>query len=308
MEATNPVNPRPVSPISVRLVLGSGGIKPIAAVPLLTFLDRLGVTVDEIVGCSGGSVVAALYATGLSGEEVRQIITRQLRPQLFGPIDPGAALGALGFFAGVRSRRGLLRPDRIHAMYRDVFGTSRIEVLPRRLLLQATDFLTSQPAVLQAGPVAAALYASTAAYPLLPPIELDGRWLIDGAFSAPLPLHASPRPARLTIAVSVSQTPTAGLPYRLIGLPDEPACASTSLAANDGAEARLLVVRMPIARTVRWWDTHLLPELLTAGERAVAQHAATIVAALTSTGQSPGGAIQLCRPMPPSTTTVVPVT
>ena len=308
MEACNPVDPRPVSPIGVRLVLGSGGIKPIAAVPLLAFLDQLGVAVDEIVGCSGGAVVAALYATGMRGEEVRQIISRRLRPQLFGPIDPGATLSALGFFAGVRGRRGLLRPDRIHAMYHDVFGTSRIETLPRRLLLQATDFLTAQPAVLEAGLVAAALYASMAAYPLLPPIELDGRWLMDGAFSAPLPLHASARPARLTIAVSVNQTPTASLADRLLGLADEPACAFTPLAANDDAVGRLLVVRMPIARSVRWWDTHLLPELYVAGERAVTQHSAAIAAALAGTDQSPGGAIQLCRAMPPSTTTVVPVT
>jgi NTE family protein len=308
MEASNLTDPLPVSPIGVRLVLGSGGIKPIAGAPLLAFLDRLGVGVDEVVGCSGGAVVAALYATGMNGEEVRRTISELLRPQLFGAIDYGAPLGALGFLAGVRGRRGLLRPDRIQSMYREVFGSSRIEALPRRLLLQATDFLTSQPAVLEAGPVAAALYASMAAYPLLPPIELDGRWLVDGAFSAPLPLHASARPARLTVAVSVNQTPTASLADRLLGLQDEPACAFTPLAANDDAVGRLLVVRMPIARSVRWWDTHLLPELFAAGERAVMQHGAAIAAALAGAGQSPGGAIQLCKPMPPSTTTVVPVT
>ncbi len=40
------------------IVLGGGGIKPYAALPLITFLQEQQIPVDMLVGCSGGSIIA----------------------------------------------------------------------------------------------------------------------------------------------------------------------------------------------------------------------------------------------------------
>jgi NTE family protein len=261
----------------LRLVLGSGGIKPVAAVPLLEFLDTQGIAVDEIVACSGGAVVGALYAAGLSGREVRQTITRVLQPNFFTAVDPFASRLVVDMLRGRRRPGGMLRPDRILTACRSVFGDVRVEALPCRLLLQATELDTRRGVVLRRGPLSEALYASIAVYPLLPPIEIGGQWLIDGAFSAPLPLLASPRPATLTVAVSSNQPGARDIVDRLLGFATE----ANIEHGGSGQCSDVMMIQLPITRRVRFWDMHLIPDLLALGEQVVAEHGARIVAALT---------------------------
>jgi NTE family protein len=276
--------------ICLRLVLGSGGIKPAAVVPLLEFFDAHGIAVDEIVGCSGGAVVGALYAAGLSGRQVRQTILRVLQPNFFTALDPSAPRFALEMLRGRRRPGGVLRPDRIHTACREVFGDVRLESLPRRLLLQATELDTRQGVVLQQGPLAEALYASNAVYPLLPPIEIDRRWLIDGAFSAPLPLLASPRRADLTVAVSSNPAAVGDIADRLLGFAAEIDITHNGLPV-DGQHSDVMIIRLPIARRVRFWDMHLIPDLLALGEQVVAEHGATILAALADAANRGGAQV-----------------
>jgi NTE family protein len=42
--------------------------------------------------------------------------------------------------------------------------------------------------VLERGLVCDALYASSALFPILPPIQIDGRWVRDGYYTSPLPV------------------------------------------------------------------------------------------------------------------------
>jgi NTE family protein len=245
-------------------------------VPLIEFLDRQGVAIDEIVGCSGGGVVASLYGAGLDGRGIRSTIAALLQRRLFTDFDPTAPLSLLTRFGRGRPGVAMIRPNRIQAMYRQVFGEHRMEGLPRRLLLQATHFQRRSGVVLRRGLLADALYASTAAYPLLPPIRMDGEWLCDGAFSAPLPLAAGQGLADVTLAVSVNASPTGHLGHRLLGFPAELQLDPEAV----GPKPRLMLLRMPIDGRISWWDTHRIPELFAAGERAVAQHASAICAAL----------------------------
>ena len=48
----------------VALVIGSGSVKCAAALGLMRVLEREGIGVDLVVGCSGGAIYAALIALG----------------------------------------------------------------------------------------------------------------------------------------------------------------------------------------------------------------------------------------------------
>ena len=74
----------PISPTAVRLalVLGSGGVRSIAAVGIADRLAREGIRPDLIVGCSSGALFGATIASGMQSNEALQAATRLWSPEL----------------------------------------------------------------------------------------------------------------------------------------------------------------------------------------------------------------------------------
>ncbi len=60
----------------IGIALGAGGAKGVAHIPMLEALDELGITPHRIAGCSIGAVMGALYASGLSAQEIKDKIAR----------------------------------------------------------------------------------------------------------------------------------------------------------------------------------------------------------------------------------------
>src|SRR5436190_10785545 len=81
---TNVPNGRP----RIGLVLGGGGAKGAAHIGVIKVLEELRIPIDCIAGTSMGSIVGAAYATGLSSQEIEQLMssvnwadTRTSRPR-----------------------------------------------------------------------------------------------------------------------------------------------------------------------------------------------------------------------------------
>jgi len=53
----------------IGVVLGSGGIKALASIPLFDFLYEAGIAIDLLVGCS---VIASLRGAGYDTEQMRK--------------------------------------------------------------------------------------------------------------------------------------------------------------------------------------------------------------------------------------------
>ena len=60
----------------IGLALGGGGAKGLAHIPMLEVLDELKIRPHRIAGTSIGAVMGALYASGMSGQAIRQLIER----------------------------------------------------------------------------------------------------------------------------------------------------------------------------------------------------------------------------------------
>ncbi|MEO1086969.1 MAG: patatin-like phospholipase family protein, partial [Acidobacteriota bacterium] len=58
----------------IGLALSGGGAKGCAHVGVLEVLEELQIPVDYIAGTSMGSIVGGLYASGLSIEEIKEIL------------------------------------------------------------------------------------------------------------------------------------------------------------------------------------------------------------------------------------------
>ena len=62
---TPPPTPKP--PLKIALVLGGGAARGFAHIGVIKALEAQGIVPDIVVGTSAGSVVGALYASGMNG-------------------------------------------------------------------------------------------------------------------------------------------------------------------------------------------------------------------------------------------------
>lgn len=277
--APSPRRPR------IALVLSSGGLNSLAAIPLMEFLDARHIHVDLLVGCSGGSLVSGLRACGYPIDEFREVFKRVITPALF-PKDWGSIAAMLGLKPGPFSYRvSIFKSRHILATIRSLTGSRRLEDLDPPLVLQATDFDTGEGVELDHGDMAEAIYASCAAYPFLHPIQIGGRWLFDGAFSAPLPhLAAVRRGVDLVLAVDFSEK-LKGRPANFLEalvhinkVFIQSVAQSQALASIDlhGHDAVFVKVRFP--RYINLWDTDAFDQILAAGQAAVEEYGQEILA------------------------------
>ena len=275
--------PGPLSRPRVALVLGAGSVKAIAAVPFLRFLEDHGIRPDLLVGCSGGGVVLACWACGNSHPD-RVRMTETLNPSLF-KLDWRSLAVMLGLRRGFSPALSLFKTGPVMALYRAWFQDRRLETLPIPLVLQATDFETGEGVEMAAGDLAEAIYASAAAYPFFHPIRREGRLLFDGAFTAPVPVLAAIRRGMdVVLAVDFTEDVT-GRPRNLFEAVNHmhkvlgrAVSQSQMLASIDLYPCETLSIKVRFKEDIRFEDTAATARILAAGEAAVEEYGAEILA------------------------------
>ncbi len=174
----------------IALVIGSGGIKCAAAAGLWRVLQEEGIVVDSVVGCSGGSMYAALIANHVDvkimEEWSRTLWTSDIM-QGYTENLKASKDGTLRF----NERSGLVDDSVMNKKLRDVYGDWQFADLKMPFKVVATDLLAGEKVVLSEGSVFDAIRASLAIPIIFPPWEVGGRLLIDGAASDPLPIDVA---------------------------------------------------------------------------------------------------------------------
>lgn len=174
----------------VSLVIGSGGIKCAAAVGLWRVLRSENIEVENVVGCSGGSMYAALIANDIP-EKVMEEWSRTLWTSdiMLGYTENLKASkdGSLRF----NERSGLVDDSVMNRKLQEVFGAWKFSDLKLPFKVVATQLLTGARVTLSEGSVFDAIRASLAIPIIFPPWEVNGRLLIDGAASDPLPIDVA---------------------------------------------------------------------------------------------------------------------
>jgi len=273
---------------TVAVVTGSGGIKTFAAMALYEFLDEAKITPNLLIGCSGGAIMAALRATGYTSAQMYDLIPQLLKRELFSKIDYRALLGIPRLpFGKFDFSCGIIKPEGIRGIHRQLFGDARLEDLLTPTLLQVTDFHTGESFSLDRGLLADAVYASGASYPALPPLQIDGRWLVDGGFSSPVPLlEAIKRNIDVIIALSI-ETRLDAEPKSYMDMFNygQSLCAN-QLIKNQMATAislhhyEIVQVNVRFNRPVEFWDIEAVPFVLETGRKAVEAKKEEILSAI----------------------------
>src|SRR5688572_5721746 len=146
---------------------------------MLAALQDHGIQPDLLVGTSVGALNAAYLAgPGTPRERVASlaVLWRQVRRRdVFVP-EPRRWLAAT-----VGAAPSLLSGTRLRALVEHHLGFERLEDARLPVHVVATDLVTGEGIALSGGPSADAVLASAAVPGLLPPVQVHGRTLVDGA-------------------------------------------------------------------------------------------------------------------------------
>ncbi len=194
---------------TIGLALGGGGARGLAHAVILEAFDDLGIRPKVIAGTSIGAIIGAAYASGLTGREIRESMRETLSVRFDFMRDLFSArarrlptlAGLFAPFNAVLSAEALLDiiyPPRVARDFAD---------LQMPLKIVATDFYGLEPVVFTEGPLRRAVAASMALPALFEPMVVDGRALIDGGLTNPLPYDLLMGEADLVIAIDVSGAP-----------------------------------------------------------------------------------------------------
>ena len=255
------------------MVLGSGGVRSVAALGIADALVNAGLRPDLVVGCSSGALFGACIAMGMTGVQGLAAATRLWSAELtqqkrwrayFELIAPRF----MRFDAGFSLRDARL----IRARVEQAFGDARLEDLPTALRVVATVAATGESRVLSRGRVADAVRASMALPLIFPSVEIDGQRLSDGVLSDPLPVAAA-RDADVVLTVGFR----GAMPRRVDRASRLVAQVMTAMINNlqqarieaaRVAGQRMLHIELDIDRRVGLWDTSAMPRIFQIGRNA----------------------------------------
>ncbi|XVQ09679.1 patatin-like phospholipase family protein [Spirillospora sp. CA-255316] len=180
-----PALPRPVA-----AVLGGGDVLGAAHVGIGYALEQRGFVPDLIIGTSVGALNGAVAAAhpGGAAQWLDHMWSRLRRREVF-------PLGYLPSRAGIVADRGLRR------LIARAGLPSRIEQLAVPFTAVATDLATGAPALLDRGDLESALLASAAIPGILPPVDREGRTLVDGGLVAYVPVRAALQAGAASVVV-----------------------------------------------------------------------------------------------------------
>ena len=194
----------------IGLVLAGGGAKGIAHIGVIQVLEELRIPIDYIAGTSMGALVGGLYASGMSSEELEEVILgldwydvfrdEPARQDLsfhrkvedhFYMIDLKMGLrdGKVTFPRGIVEGQKInlvIRNLTLHAAFVDDFDD-----LPIPFRAVAADIENGEAVVLESGDIGAAMRASMSIPGVFPPVTLNERLLVDGGIALNLPVQVA---------------------------------------------------------------------------------------------------------------------
>lgn len=190
----------------VGIALGGGGAKGLAHIPMLEVLDAAGIRPYRIAGTSIGAVIGCLYAAGMSGSAIRQLVDELTVSERENWLDSlfNEDIGRwLEFIELKLGKGGLIESNAFIDYLQEKIGRSRFEQLKIPLSIVATDFWNREQVVFESGDLLNAVKASMAVPGLFNPVNYDGRVLVDGGLVNPVPYDLLLEDCDLVIAIDV---------------------------------------------------------------------------------------------------------
>ena len=190
----------------IGLVLSGGGAKGLAHIGILKSMEEAGITPDIITGTSMGSIIGGLYSIGYSADEIKEfalsadwdllLSNKTLLDEVV--YEEKDYYGRYLYEIGIRGikpelPKGLIEGQKLSNLLssltwpvHDITDFSR---LPIPFACVAADIETGLKVILNKGSLARSLRASMAIPSVFTPVEIDGKYLVDGGMVHNFPVE-----------------------------------------------------------------------------------------------------------------------
>ncbi len=209
--------------LKVGLVLGGGGARGLAHVGVLKVFQENDIKIDVITGTSIGALVGGLYAQNPDAEWVENRVQTFIKSNKFVQagknyfrhqrnFEPEDLLQQLTREIKKRviinlaaHRKSLMKGERLQLAISELIQEGKIENTKIPFACSAADLKYGETVVFDKGDIRFALSASAAIPGFIPPVENNGRLLVDGSVCDNFPVEAAYNlGADLIIASNVS--------------------------------------------------------------------------------------------------------
>lgn len=260
----------------VAMVVGSGGLRCVSAFGALRVLQREGIPIDMVVGCSGGALCAYWIGAG-RGDTVQGVA--DFTKGWLGLFDDVAYRRILGAvfprIFGFEPKFGFMKDAALNRALAAYLGDARFEDMAIPLHLVATDVLSGGQVVLSRGRLFDAIRATVSIPLVFPSWEIDGRMLTDGAVCDPLPVDVAIREgADIIIAIGFEEVLQPSIESGLGLVKQLSSVAINHLFRAQYAfycmahHAEVIAMIPDFGVEVGLKDTHLIPHLVEQGALA----------------------------------------
>jgi NTE family protein len=182
--------PTPKPPLKIALALGGGAARGFAHIGVIKALEAQGIVPDIVVGTSAGSMVGALYASGMSGFDLQQLALQMEEDMVADWTLPN---------------RGMFKGEALQDFVNQKVKNLSIQKMPKPLGVVATDLQSGEMVLFRLGNTGIAVRASSAVPGVFQPVEISGRDYVDGGLTSPVPAQsARAMGADFVIAVDIS--------------------------------------------------------------------------------------------------------
>jgi NTE family protein len=176
LSLAEPEERKPSERPRVGLALSGGFARGIAHIGVLRVLREAGIHVDIVAGTSVGALIGSAFCAGTPLEEMERI---------------GATTSFADFGRWTPSWLGLATNQRLEKFLARFTPVKTFEEMPTPLAIATTDINAGVSVYYTRGPVGLPLRASCAYPGLFVPIQFEGRTLVDGFLTAPVPVEGA---------------------------------------------------------------------------------------------------------------------
>jgi NTE family protein len=191
-----------------------GGARGLANVGILRVLEKNGLVPDVIAGTSMGAIVGGLFAAGLSGAKLTEMlgglvldntVDKPARRNLFKrPKNLFEYVMLSDYKNRFFSKMGLGKEDAIETYLKSCVGDARIEDLPIKFVCNAVDLVSGKEVLFTEGSLAKALRATMSLPLVFAPVRMRGMLLLDGGVLNSAPVEAAEKAgAEVTVLVDI---------------------------------------------------------------------------------------------------------